>query len=279
MGLSLRRLWVALAGLCAAAQIVMAASTQAGQASTLMSLLVWAGAWLCLEEVLPGLELRPSRLSGVLGSLLVAAALWRLSLILHLDGAALILPFWLGLGLALLCRPPRQLLAWRSALIVLALPPLASLLERSLPQPLLASLTGRTCQVLLLLLGIDASSQGNHLWLAGGGVEIVSECTGVLLITQMAVVAVILLLAFPLPRLHWGGIALVSAVLIAFAVNVGRITLLALIHASRWPQRQWWFDFFHKDAGSLIFAAVAASLLGWLYLALMQAACPGQRHG
>jgi exosortase/archaeosortase family protein len=275
----LRHLWLLLASLCAASQISVVVTSQTGVAALLIGLLVWSGAWLCLEEQWPHLQHQPSWGSLVMGSGLVVSGLWRLSRIIHLDAAILILPLWLGLGLALLCRPIRELKPWASSLMVLALPPFAHLFEQALPQPIFAALTGRLCQLLLLLMGVDAASSANTLRLAGGGVEIVSECTGVVLITQMLVMALILLLAFPMPGIRRQAVICIAAGSIALTVNVCRITLLALINASNWPHRQWWFDLFHKDAGSWLFAGIAAALLGWFYLQVMQAALRRQRNG
>ena len=36
-----------------------------------------------------------------------------------------------------------------------------------------------------------------------------------------------------------------------------RSALLAMIHASSWPQKAWWFEFFHSGEGGLVFALLA----------------------
>ena len=274
MGQTLPRLWLCLAGLCAATQVSATAMTQSGLNSVLISVLVWCGAWLCIEDRLPSLPQHAGNFSLGLGTALVLSALLRQSRIIHLDGATLILPLWFGLGLACLRSRLSELKRWRKCLVVMALPVLANWMERSLPQPLLADWTGQACKIVLMLLGMDASSSGGMVQLQGGSVEIVSECTGVVLITQLVMVALIFLLAFPMRDIRQTTLAVGASVLIGFGVNVARICLLAVIHASGWPSGEWWFDFFHKDGGSLLFAGLAACLYGWVYLWLMRNAGP-----
>lgn len=160
-----RRLWLTLAALTAVGHIAMVSVTQE-KTLALMTLLIWGGALLCLEDQFPALVPAPSAFG--LGALVLAFGLQRTSAVLHLDFAASVLPLWLGLGLALLCLPLRQLRRWGPSLLVLALLPLSLLLN-------------------------------------GGGVSVAGPCSGIELIAQLLVIAVVFVLAFPLPvrRSRW----------------------------------------------------------------------------
>jgi len=54
--------------------------------------------------------------------------------------------------------------------------------------------------------------------------------------------------------------------------------LAMLITSSRWG-KQWWFDFFHEDCGSLIFSGLGMQLFVWVYVYWMarQVAALGTR--
>ena len=66
----LRRLWLLLAAAVASQNVALLFHTQGGQASV-MGLLIWAGALICLEDRLPLLRPQPNRVQLVLGSVLL----------------------------------------------------------------------------------------------------------------------------------------------------------------------------------------------------------------
>ena len=77
---------------------------------------------------------------------------------------------------------------------------------------------------------------------------------------------------FPLLRGRWwlpSTLAVMAvAPLFALLANTLRIALLAWLNASSWPQRQWWFDFFHSGEGGLVFALLAVMAFAPSYFAL-----------
>jgi exosortase/archaeosortase family protein len=190
--------------------------------------------------------------------------------VVHLDAAAPLLPPLLGLALVLLAEPPRQLKRWLAPLAVLSLMPFPWLLSRLLPEGPFIQLTARLTQVNLLLVGLDSAVSGPELMLDGGGVRIAGGCTGLPLIAQMTAIAVVFALAYPLPSRRWQGAMTLGAPLLGLQVNSLRIAVLAMISASSWPNKSWWFDFFHMDNGSLVFAALSVGIFAWLYIALLE---------
>jgi exosortase/archaeosortase family protein len=98
---------------------------------------------------------------------------------------------------------------------------------------------------------------------------VAGSCAGLEQIAQLLAIAVLFLLAFPLPSRisRWWMVAV--APLIAVLGNTLRISVLAVISASRWPNRSWWFDFFHEHSGSLVFAGLNVMAFGWLYLTVL----------
>jgi cyanoexosortase A len=267
----LRNLWVMLAALMALSHIAMVHRTQENTELTLMSLLVWGGALLCLEDRLPSLAPAPSWRSFGLGTLLVAVSLWSTASVLHLDRAAHMLPVWMGIGLTLICLPLRQIGRWSSSLMALALLPISTFIIYFPPvEKPLSLLTARLSQTALLLSGVDASVSGRTVRLAGGAVDVAGECNGIELISQLLVIATLFTLAFPLPKATSRWIPFAIAPLLAIQFNIVRIAVLALINTSQMPNRAWWFDFIHKEAGSLVFAGFAVCLFSWIYLMLLE---------
>jgi cyanoexosortase A len=265
-----RRLWLALAALTVTAHCTMVLLTQENPSLALMTLLIWGGALLCIEDQLPALELRPSHWSLLGGGALLLAGLARTASVLHLDAITSLLPLWLGLALALLCRPLGGLRPWGASLLVLALLPLSGVIAPLLPDGPLSQLTARISQVMLLWFGVDAAAAGRELILAGGAVNIAGSCTGIDQIAQLVVIAAIFLLAFPLPSRSSRWWMFAAAPVVGLLGNAVRIALLALITTSRWPSKDWWFEFLHDANGSLLFSAISVSVFGWLYIAVLE---------
>ncbi|MEB3307013.1 MAG: exosortase/archaeosortase family protein [Cyanobacteriota bacterium] len=268
-GSPLRLLWLILAGLSAAAQIVMVSATQENPALTLLTLLCWGGALLCVEDMLPSLHPSPGWFSLVIGTVLVLSGLIRTASILSLDGISQLLPLWLGTGLFLLCSRPRHWRRWSASLVALALIPLCQAVTFLLPEQPLSHFTARLSQGLLLLFDVDTMVSGRLVTLPGGSVTIAGSCAGLDQIAQLLAISVLFLLAFPLPSRVSRGWMVAVAPVVAVLGNTIRITVLALITASGSPTSSWWFDFFHEETGSLVFAGLNVLVFGWIYLRVL----------
>jgi len=273
--LKARELWLALAALVALQNLLVLHTTQDSPNLVVFALLLWGGALICLEDQLPALEPNPGRTGLVVGGVLLVAVLLRSGRILHYDAVIYPLTVLAGLALALLCVPPRQLGRFRDPLLILLLLPLNKLLEVLAPVPLLSRATAAASALLLQAVGFESSVDGTHVLLPGGSVSVWASCTGIDMILQVAAIAVIFLLAFPVRHWPLRLLLLVLAPLIGFASNVGRISLLAVIHAQGGPSSQWWFDFFHESNGSLLFAAIGVTVFARLYLHLLEAELDG----
>ena len=94
-------------------------------------------------------------------------------------------------------------------------------------------------------------------------------CSGVEQLIFTVSVVVIFLLVFPLERAMNIAAVLIAAVLSAIVINVVRISLLAYL--TSWSNKSGMpaFYFLHDSYGSLMFSFVAVSLVGWLYLKLL----------
>ena len=264
--LNTRPLWLLAAGLVALHQVAVAWIHHSIGLGAVCAL-VWGGAWICLEDRLPEAGPQPSWPGLALGGALLAFGLWRSFQIFHPDAVVYALPLVLGPALALLYAPLRELRPFRDALLVLALMPATLLASRVIPVDELSHLTARLTQGVLLLTGELARVDGREVWLAGGGVRIAGSCSGVEILLQVTAIATIFVLAFPLrsagTRLL---MVLVAAPAAAILANAVRIALLTVIVSSDWADKQRWFDFFHEDEGSLVFAALTVSGFAWLYL-------------
>jgi cyanoexosortase A len=264
-----RTLWQLTAAAVASYNMLMAWQTQT-TTFALMTVLIWGGALICMEDQLPTLTPCPSRLGLALGLLLTGAGLWRSERVFHLEAVIYALPLLQGLGLALLCVPMRQLGRLMAPLSVLALALLMLVQQRLLPEDTLSRITAQLTHMILMLGGQDARLvAGNEVWLPGGGVGVAGPCSGSETIEQMVVIAAIFVLAFPLRQGWLRALVLAASVLFAVAGNTLRITLLALINASDWATKKDWFDFFHEENGALVFSALTVSAFAWAYLKLL----------
>lgn len=261
--------WQLLAGLQALLSIWLVQATQQDQGITLLAVVVWGGAAICMEDQLEDFRVRPSWPSLVAGLTLLAYATWRSVMVLDLDSMAYVLPVIQGLGLGLMARPVRQLLIFREPFIILSLFPLQFLAFKLLPEYWLSVTTGKIGQIFLLLFGVESTSVGRILSIGGSGVSIQPACSGAGLIAQQAVVAVVFIMAYPIRSTKSKVIFLVIAPLIGYLVNSCRIILLALIVGGSLPQRQQLFDFMHEEWGGLIFSGIATVILGQIYMSMV----------
>lgn len=261
--------WTVLAGLQALLSIWLIQATQQDHGITLLIVVVWGGAAICMEDQLATLEVRPSRFSIMAGLTLLAYATWRSTIVLYLDSMVYLLPVIQGVGLALMARPMRQLWRFREPLIVLTLFPLQFLAFKLLPEAWLSVSTGKIGQLIMLLFGVQATSSGRLFSIGDAAVSIQPACSGAGQIAQLAVIGIVFVMAYPIRSRTAKTIFLISAPLIGYLVNSFRICLLALIVGSSLPQRQEWFDFFHDEWGSLVFSGIATVILGQIYMGLI----------
>lgn len=274
---NLRNLWLLLCSLVALQSLIVFNNSQiTGNAIT--ALIVWGGALICMEDLIEDLKPSPSKMSLFFGCLIILYVLYRTASIVNTDSFLYLLPPFAGLGLVLLITPLRQALMFKDSLFVLCLLPIfvfVQILVATYVTDDLSNLTAKFVLFWLSVLGISPTKLvDNTVFVNGGAVEVMHECNGFEMIMQMFITALIFLLAFPL-RSRIGRIStILLAPLIGFIVNSLRIALLAIFTSLNTNNGKALFDFFHEQAGSLIFSGLAVFALGYFYLLILNRELP-----
>jgi cyanoexosortase A len=260
-----RTLWLALTVLFASYLLLLSLFTQPPDEAINM-LLLMGGALLVCPSCPDEWQPRPGRYGRWLGVALLLAVFWRGQRIVAFDFASSLLLPMAGMGLVLLAVPISQCRRFLWPLAILGLLPVIRVVGWLTPLEPLSTLTAWITKQWLAICGYTAVQKGIFITLPGGGVKVSAACAGLNMLLQLVVVAVIFAKAFPM-RWRWqNGLMLVIAPMIAVFINAMRIALLAWINASGWPNKSWWFDFFHDHWGSLVFAGIAMQLFVWLYV-------------
>ena len=269
-----RNLWLLLALLVATQNVTVFHAVQSDQAAVL-ALLCWGGALICMEDQLEDLRPAPGLVGLVFGSILLIWVLARTAVILHVDGILFALPPLAGLALALLCQPLARVRSLRDPLLCLALIPAFHLLSRFVvPERALSLVTADGSAFWLSILGFDVVVDGRRVMLAGGGVSVAGACNGIEIISMLICISIIFLLAFRVRSIVSRTLLLLAAPLIAWLSNTIRIAFLAFLTTMGQGQARTLFDFFHEEAGSLLFSGVAVFLYGLLYTRLLERELP-----
>lgn len=263
-----RSLWLLLAVLTFSWTVLQFTWADLSPNVQVLNLMVWFGCLIALEDQLPALWPRPSRLSLLAGGGLLGVILWRGSWItsVHDRFTYLLLPLLL-VGLALLNQSGRRLRLFLVPLLITLLFPLGLRLLTLADH--LQGITTMLSWLILAGLGFNPLISGNQISLPTGAVSIAGYCTGVDQLAICLVVAVIFLLVFPLRRWPHQLLALVAAAAAALAVNAVRIAILALLVAV--PERGGMtaFEFLHDSYGGLVFSLIAVGIFGWFYTLLV----------
>ena len=272
-----RNLWLTLSALVAIQNLIIFTNSQiTGNAIT--ALLVWGGALICMEDQIEDLNPKPSLVSLSLGTLIVLYSLYRTSRIFNSDSFLYFLVPIVGIGLTLMANPIKYLFRFKDSLLVLCLLPLFVVVQIIVATYITDDLSLLTARFVLFWLGILGITPiklvGDTVFTAGGAVQVMHECNGFEMIMQMIITAVIFLVAFPLRSRLGKLLIIISAPIIGFIVNSLRISLLAVFTSLNSDSGRHLFDFFHEQAGSLIFSGLAVFLLGYLYLIILERELP-----
>jgi cyanoexosortase A len=276
-----RNLWLSISALVALQSLLVFTNTQiTGNAIT--ALIVWGGALICIEDLIEDFRPNPSRFSLVLGGIITLYSLYRTSQVNGSDSLLYLLVPFAGLGLILLANPFVALWRYRDAIITLCLLPLFLVVQIIVSNYVTNDLSVLTAKFVMFWLGIlgisPARLDGITIYVNEGAVQVMHECNGLEMIMQMFITAVIFLLAFPLRSRLGRIVIIILSPIIGFVVNSARIALLAIFTSLNSESGKFLFDFFHEQAGSLIFSGIAVFLLGYLYLALLNRELPPLRE-
>ena len=272
-----RNLWLTLCSLVATQNLVVFTNSQiTGNAIT--ALLVWGGALICMEDQIEDLKPQPSFPSLLLGTLLVLYCLFRTSSIFNSDSFLYFLVPVAGVGLTLMVGSFREILRFRDSLFILCLLPIFVVIQILVATYVTDDLSLLTAKFVLFWMGVLGISPvqliGDTVYTTGGAVQVMHECNGFEMIMQMVITATIFLVAFPLRSRMGKAVIFLSAPLLGFIVNSLRISLLAVFTSLNSSSGRYLFDFFHEQAGSLIFSGLAVFLLGYLYLTILERELP-----
>jgi cyanoexosortase A len=235
----------------------------------ILAFLVWWGAYLCSEDLIGIQKPQPTRVGLFIGSFILAFCILRGNNTVHPDNLITLLAPLEGFALAILYEPFQKLGHFKSSLFILSLLPMQVILYRMLPEQMISHVTASASGLLLKTIGKDVTINGRYVLLPSGGVTVHGPCNGSDMICLLLIVAITFLVSFPLHRLFHRALVIIAAPLVAMACNSVRIAMLTLFAASPSQDSNSMFDFFHEEAGSLIFSGVAVSLIAIFYLGLL----------
>jgi cyanoexosortase A len=265
-----RNAWLFIAATVAIQNIVVFHISQ-NESMTVFSILIWGGILICMENLIDELHPSPNFVVALFASLLLLFVLFRTSLILYSDGVLFLMPPIAVIALVLLVKEPRSLHEFSDSLLCVLLFPAYALLNRIIPEGPLSLLTAKGAAFWLSILGLEPIVNGRDVLLKDGGVTVLGACNGLDMIAQVVCISIIFLLAFRLRSLTSRFLVLSLAPLIGLFSNTIRIALLTVISANGSGKGYgFWFDFFHKDTGSLIFSGLAVFIFGSLYMRLLE---------
>jgi cyanoexosortase A len=268
--LTARNAWLLIASTVAIQNIVVFHTSQ-NESMTIFAVLIWGGALICMEDLIETLYPAPNAIAALFASLVLLFVLFRTSLVLHSDGVLFLLPPLAALALFLLIEKPKFILKFRDSLLCMLLFPANVLLIRIVPEVPLSLLTAKLAAFWLSILGLDPIVNGRDVFLKGGGVTVLGACNGLDMIAQVICISIIFLLAFRLHSPISRFLILLIAPLIGLLSNTIRIALLTIFSANGSGHGYgFWFDFFHKQTGSLIFSGLAVFIFGSVYMRFLE---------
>ena len=179
-----------------------------------------------------------------------------------------LLPVIAGIGLVLMSLGARHLWDYRRQLALLSLT-LLSPLPFALQQMLMPTrLTAAMATGLVKVLGVPARLAGTVLVFPDTDttLRVYDRCSGIALMTQMTLLAVVVLCFFP-TSVRRAATVLLIAIAAGFVVNAARIALLAVV-ASRAPSE---FDYWEQYVtGSVLFPFIATAIAGVLWKVVLR---------
>lgn len=268
--LTARNAWLFIASTVAIQNIVVFHTSQ-NESMTIFAILIWGGALICMEDLIEKLYPAPNRIVAIFASIFLVSILIRTSLILHSDGILFVLPPLAALALFLLIEKPQYLMKFRDSFLCMLLFPANALLNRLIPEVPMSLLTAKLAAFWLSILGLDPVVRGREVFLKGGGVTVLGACNGLDMISQVICISIIFLLAFRLQSSISRLLILLLAPLIGLISNTIRIALLTVFSANGSGHGYgFWFDFFHKETGSLIFSGLAVFIFGSIYMRFLE---------
>ncbi|MBW4496394.1 MAG: cyanoexosortase A [Oscillatoria princeps RMCB-10] len=222
------------------------------------SALAWGAVSFLLWEKRDTLNLKSGIFSKFFGGTLIALVLLKSLSLSAYHPFLRVSPLISAVSLGLAVSGVKGLKQYWQELLILCFPalsPAPAILVKTID---LTTLTAKFSGMLLWYLGFAVSRQGVYLSVANKSVEVGTGCSGLSVIMQMVMLAILFLFMFPT---NWKQKILVPgvAVLVGFAVNVVRVALMAYLIAY---STEGAFEYWHFGQGSIIFSMIAAAIFG-----------------
>lgn len=224
------------------------------------SALAWGASSFLLWEKRDTLNLKSGVFSKFFGGTLIALVLFKSLSLSKYHWVLRLFPLISAVSLGLAVSGVKGLKQYWQELLILCFPALSPAPAILLKVIDLRSLTAQFAAMLLWYLGFAVSRQGAYLIVANTNksVEVGTGCSGLSVIMQMVMLAILFLFMFPT---NWKQKILVPVVgvLVGFAVNVVRVALMAYLIAYSTEKA---FEYWHFGQGSIIFSMIAAAIFG-----------------
>ena len=222
------------------------------------SALAWGAASFLLWEKRDTLNMKSGVFSKFFGGTVIALVLLKSLSLSDYHWFLRLSPLISAVSLGVAVSGVRGLKQYWQELLILCFPalsPAPAILVKTID---LTTLTAKFSVMLLWYFGFAVSRQGAFLSLANKSVEVGTGCSGLSVIMQMVMLAILFLFMFPTNRKQKILVPVVG-VLVGFAVNVVRVALMAYLVAY---STEGAFEYWHFGQGSIIFSMIAAAIFG-----------------
>lgn len=262
--------WLTLLGAGAIFHLALLFSTSAPLEFTVFVIVLWAVAWLPVEDLMPSLAYRHGARRVFLVSLVWVAILVRGMVVQsYADPIIPLFPIISVILLAILLGGFPLLPRFREALYILSLMPVLAWLPRLVPTERLSYSAASFAAFFLRSFGVDIVQTGAKLTVGSSAINVAGPCSGNEIMVQAFVVALLALIIFPMPNRWLRFPFLLLAPVLGWVVNGLRVALLAIL-ASFDPMSSvndsGIFGFFHLGEGGMVFSGLGIAVYAYVYV-------------
>lgn len=250
-------------------------STSAPLEFIVFVIVLWAVAWLPVEDLVPSMTYR----SG-LSRVFVVSVAWIAILVRgmavqsYADPFIPVFPIASVFILVILLGGFALLTQFREVLCILSLIPVLAWLPRLVPTDGLSYSAASFAAFFLRSFGVDIVQNDVKLTVGDSAINVAGPCSGNEIMVQAFVVALLALIIFPMPRRWMRFPFLILAPVLGWIVNGLRVALLAII-ASYDPvasvNDSGLFGFFHLGEGGMVFSGLGIAVYAYIYVKVIDA--------
>lgn len=267
--------WLTLLATAAIFHFALLLSTSAPLEFIVFVIVLWAVAWLPVEDLVPSLTYR----SG-LSRVFVVSVAWVAILVRgmavqsYADPFIPVFPIVSVFILVILLGGFALLTQFREVLCILSLIPVLAWLPRLVPTDGLSYSAASFAAFFLRSFGVDIVQNDVKLTVGNSAINVAGPCSGNEIMVQAFVVALLALIIFPMPRRWMRFPFLILAPVLGWIVNGLRVALLAII-ASYDPvasvNDSGLFGFFHLGEGGMVFSGLGIAVYAYIYVKVIDA--------